>query len=224
MTRDNYFKKISLASLRAYAEQKLKPDDVMIVEQEASNKEDILFFSDKGQVYKAHLYELADSKASVLGEYLPNLLSMEEDEKIVYATTTADYSGMMIFAFENGKIAKVDMKGYETKTNRKKLTAAYHTKSPLAGIFYLAEDAMITMTSQGGRALTCSSELINLKSKRDTQGVQVYLSKRDKFLQNCCPAEQSQLEDPMAYRVTKFQMQVTAQGDDETVKQLNLFE
>ncbi len=225
MTRDNYFKKISLASLRAYAEQKLKPDDVMIVEQEASNKEDILFFSDKGQVYKAHLYELADSKASVLGEYLPNLLSMEEDEKIVYATTTADYSGMMIFAFENGKIAKVDMKGYETKTNRKKLTAAYHTKSPLAGIFYLAEDGMITMTSQGGRALTCSSELINLKSKRDTQGVQVYLSKRDKFLQNCTPAEQSGLEDPMAYRVTKIpNAGQRLKGDDETVKQLNLFE
>lgn len=225
LTRDNYFKKISLASLRAYAEQKLKPDDVLIVEQEANNKEDILFFSDKGQVYKAKLYELADCKASALGEYLPNLLSLEENEKIIYAVTTTDYSGMMLFAFENGKIAKVSMKGYETKTNRKKLTAAYHTPTPLAGIFFIPEDTMITMTSKGGRAMTCSSELIGLKSKRDTQGVQVYLSKRDKILQDCCPVEQSKLADPMAYRVTKIpNAGQRLKGDDEAVKQLNLFD
>lgn len=225
LTRDNYFKKITLASLRAYAEQKLKPDDVILVEQETNNKADILFFSDKGQVYKSHLYELADCKASALGEYLPNFLSMEEEEKIVYAVTTTDYSGMMLFAFENGKIAKVSMKGYETKTNRKKLTSAYSIKSPLAGIFFLAEDTMITMTSRGGRALTCSSELISLKAKRDTQGMQVYLSKRDKFLQTCYPAQQSQLEDPMVYRVTKIpNAGQRLKGNDETVKQLNLFD
>ncbi len=225
LTRDNYFKKISLASLRAYAEQKLKPGDVILLEQDASNKEDILFFSNQGQVYKAHMYELADCKASVLGEYLPNLLGLEPEEKIVYAVTTADYSGMMVFAFENGKVAKVSMKGYETKTNRKKLTGAYYTKSPLAGIFFLAEDGMITMTSQGGRALTCSSKLISLKSKRDTQGVQVYLSKRDKFLQTCCRAEESKLEDPAAYQVTKIpNAGQRLKGEDEAVKQLNLFE
>ncbi|MBQ6937508.1 MAG: topoisomerase IV, partial [Clostridia bacterium] len=121
MTKDNYFKKITLVSLRAASEQKYKEGDSLLCEAEATNRMDMLFFSDKQNVYKMRLNDIPDTKASALGEYLPNIIGMEPDEKIIYATPGYDYSGFMLFAFESGKVAKVDMKGYETKTNRKKL-------------------------------------------------------------------------------------------------------
>lgn len=199
LTRDNYLKKISLTSLRAASEQKLKQDDEIICEVEASNKDEVLLFTDKGEVYKSKIHEIADCKASSLGEYLPNILNMESDEKIIYITATSSYGGYMLFAFENGKIAKVEMSGYETKTNRKKLTNAYYTKVPLADIMFIAEDTKITAESRGGRLLCIDTSLINSKSKRDTQGVQVYLSKRDKYLKRIMRAEDCGIEDLTPY-------------------------
>ncbi len=200
LTRENYLKKITLVSLRASSEQKFKEGDEILCEEEASNKDDVIFFSDKGDVYKYRIHEIADCKASSYGEYLPNLLGMEPGENIVHMVITSDYKGFMVFAFENGKMAKVDMQGYATKTNRRKLTGAYNIKSPLCGIFHLAEDSEISLLSRGGRGLIINSALIPLKAKRDTQGVQVYLSKRDKLVEKAFPFTENTFENPSDYK------------------------
>ncbi len=224
LTRDNYLKKISLVSLRAASEQKLKPEDEIICEAEASNKDELLLFTDKGEVYKTKIYEIADCKASTLGEYLPNVLGMSSDEKIIYALPTSDYSGHLLFAFENGKIAKVELKGYATKTNRKKLTNAYYTKVPLAAIMFIPEDMPIVVESRGGRLLCINTALIASKSKRDTQGVQVYLSKRDKYLKSLISAEESNIEDLKPYSSEKIPSSGRALKDsDNPYQQQSLF-
>ncbi len=224
LTRDNYLKKISLTSLRAASEQKLKPEDEIICELEASNKDDLLLFTDKGEVYKTKIYEIPDCKASVLGEYLPNMLGMSSDEKIIHAVSTSDYSGHLLFAFENGKIAKVEMKGYETKTNRKKLTNAYYAKVPLASMLFISEDIPIVIESRGGRLLCINTALINSKSKRDTQGIQIYLSKRDKYLKSIIPAELSQVEDLKPYTSEKIPSSGRALKESDTpYQQQSLF-
>ncbi len=225
LTRDGYFKKISLVSLRGASEQKLKPEDEIISEMEASNKDDVLFFSDKGEVYKSHLYDLPDGcKASLLGEYLPNILGLEQDEKILFMTTTSDYSGFLLFAFSNGKVAKVDMKSYETKTNRRKLTAAFYAKVPAVGMVYIKEDCLIVLESTGGRFLVVNSSLIPAKNKRDTQGIQVYLSKRDKFLKSMSLADDSDFADIKPYYSDKIPSSGrAAKEDDKPFVQIGLF-
>jgi len=225
LTRDGYFKKISLVSLRGSDVQKLKPEDEIIAEIEATNSADILFFTDKCDVYKSHLYDLPDGcKASMMGEYLPNLLSLEEGEQVKFMAVTSDYSGFLLFAFENGKVAKVDMKSYETKTNRKKLTGAYYAKSPAVGMLYLTEDADFILESQGGRYLAVNSSNITLKSKRDTQGVQVYLSKRDKLVKRIMLAQESGLENIKPYYSEKIPSSGRAlKEDDKPFVQLGLF-
>jgi DNA gyrase subunit A len=129
---------------------------------------------------------------------------MEPGEKIVHMEVTSKYNGFMIFAFENGKAAKVDMQGYATKTNRRKLTGAYNTKSPLCGIFHIDEDTDITLLSAGGRGLIINSSLIPAKAKRDTQGVQVYLSKRDKKLANAFIFREDTFENPGEYKSSRI--------------------
>ncbi len=200
LTRENYLKKITLVSLRASSDHKFKEGDEIACEWEASNKDDVILFSDKGDVYKYRIHEIADCKASSYGEYLPNLLGMEPGEKIIHMEVTSKYNGYMIFAFENGKAAKVDMQGYATKTNRRKLTGAYNTKSPLCGIFHIDEDTDITLLSAGGRGLIINTSLIPAKAKRDTQGVQVYLSKRDKKLGSAFIFREDTFETPGEYK------------------------
>ena len=224
LTRDNYLKKISLVSLRGSSEQKLKQDDEIICELEASNKDDLLLFTNQGEVYKMHIYDIPDCKASVLGEYLPNLLELEQEEKIVSIVATSDYAGYLLFAFENGKIAKVEMKSYETKTNRRKLTAAYYGKVPLAAIQFIAEDTVIVAESRGGRRLVINTALITPKSKRDTQGMQVYLSKRDKFLRIIYLADQEQLESLKPYYSERIPSSGRAlKEEDKPYVQMDLF-
>lgn len=223
LTRDNYLKKISLVSLRAAAEQKLKPEDEIICEFEASNRDELLLFTDGGEVYKTHIHEITDCKASMLGEYLPNMLGMEAHEKIIYAAATSDFKGYMLFAFENGKIAKVEMKSYETKTNRRKLANSYYIKVPLAGIMFTETDAPIIIESRGGRRLVINTALITPKSKRDTQGVQVYLSKRDKFLKSIFPAAEEHLEELTAYSSDKIPSSGRQIKDDKSFEQIQLF-
>ena len=225
LTKDGYFKKISLVSLRAADIQKLKDEDEIIAEIETSNGKDIMFFTDKCEVYKAHLYDLPDGcKASMLGEYLPNLLDIPADDKVLFMAVTGDYSGFLLFAFENGKVAKVDMKSYETKTNRKKLTAAYYSKSPVVGMLHLTEDKDFILESKGGRYLAVNSSNITLKSKRDTQGVQVYLSKRDKLVKGMMLAENSGLENIKPYYSDKIPSSGRAlKDDDKPFVQMGLF-
>lgn len=181
MSRENYFKKITLVSLRAASEQKFKEGDSLLCEAEATNKMEMLFFSDKQNVYKMKLYDIPDTKASLLGEYLPNLIGMEPDEKILYATPAYDFSGFMLFAFESGKVAKVDMKGYETKTNRKKLTNAYG-KGKIIGMLYCKEDCQVALFSNIDKCVVFNTKDIMTKTSRSSQGVQVMTMRRKSLL------------------------------------------
>ncbi len=173
LTEQNYVKKVSLVSLRASNAHKLKEDDRFVCEFECENINDVLFFSDCANVYKMKIADLPDGKASALGEYLPNILGLSEGERILYMAVTGDYRGYMLFAFENGKIAKVPMKSYETKTNRKKLTGAYSEKVPVASIRFIEGDCELVAFSDIHKVLIFSTAKIAEKSTRSTQGVQV---------------------------------------------------
>ncbi|MEG2174957.1 MAG: topoisomerase IV, partial [Oscillospiraceae bacterium] len=142
-TSEGYFKKITPQSWRMSSEHKLKDGDIVVQTIESTNRAHLLFFSDKGQVYKAQGSNFDDTKASVLGDYIPARLGFDEGESALYMAVTTDYSGFMLFAFANGKLAKVEMASYATKTRRKKLTGAYFIKEPLAEMLYLATDAMV---------------------------------------------------------------------------------
>ena len=181
MSRENYFKKITLVSLRAASDQKFKEGDSLLCEAEASNKMEMLFFSDKQNVYKMKLYDIPDTKASALGEYLPNLIGMEPDEKILYCTPAYDFGGFMLFAFESGKVAKVDMKGYETKTNRKKLTNAYG-KGNIIGMLYCKEECQVALFSNIDKCVVFNTKDIMTKTSRSSQGVQVMTMRRKSLL------------------------------------------
>ncbi|KNY30387.1 DNA gyrase/topoisomerase IV subunit A [Pseudobacteroides cellulosolvens] len=178
LTDHNYLKKIALTSLRTSPDHKLKDDDFIIQELETHNKSDLLLFSNKFTVYKMKIYELNDCKASSLGEYLTNVLQLDADEKIIYLTATDDYKGYMMFFFENGKAAKIDLNSYATKTNRKKLANAYSDLSPLISIMYIAEDIDLVAYSNIDKVLIFNTSSINPKTTRDSQGVQVLLSKK----------------------------------------------
>ena len=197
MSRENYFKKITLVSLRAASEQKFKEGDSLLCEAEATNKMEMLFFSDKQNVYKMKLYDIPDTKASALGEYLPNLIGMEPDEKIIYSTPAYDFGGFMLFAFESGKVAKVDMKGYETKTNRKKLTNAYG-KGNIIGMLYCKEETKVALFSNIDKCVVFDTKDILTKTSRSSQGVQVMTMRRKSLLKEICLPE-SRLKSTAGY-------------------------
>lgn len=200
-TKENYIKKVSAASLRSTtAEQKLKEDDFVAQEIETTNKSELLFFSDKCTVYKMKTYDLPDGKVSAMGEYLPGLLELDENEKILYTVVTTDYGGMMLFAFENGKMAKVEVKNYFTKTNRKKLIGAYSDKSPICGIKFLEEDRDIAAFTDNNKLLCVNTEKIPLKATKSTQGVQVMtLRKKGSKLVKIMFAEDCGIDDLKHY-------------------------
>ncbi len=170
-TKEGYFKKITPLSLRMGGEHKLKDGDEIMQSFETTNNNDLLFFTDKCQVYKAKANDFADSKASVLGEYIPSKLEMEEGENAIFMVVTNDYKGYMFFLFDNGKAAKVNLNSYATKTNRKKLIKAYSDKSALKGIMHLPEDKEIVIETTGGRYLLLDTALVSPKAMKDTQGV-----------------------------------------------------
>lgn len=178
LTHGGYLKKIKTANLRMSGEQKVKEGDAVARSVECSNKDELLVFTSKHQVYKAKLDDFPDTKASVLGEYLPGKLEMEEEETALYTAVISKYQGYMIFVFENGKLAKVDLSAYETKTNRKKLINAFSDKSPLAAAVYLEEDADIVITSQAGRNLLINTAVILPKATKSTQGIQAMTLKK----------------------------------------------
>ncbi len=178
ITKGGYLKKIKTANLRMSGEQKVKEGDVIERSEECSNKDELLVFTSLHQVYKAKLDDFPDTKASVLGEYLPGKLEMEENEAVLYTAVVKEYKGYMIFVFENGKLAKVDLSAYETKTNRKKLINAFSDKSPLASAVYLEEDKDIVITSQSGRNLLLNTAIVMPKTTKNTQGVQAMTLKK----------------------------------------------
>ena len=198
-TREGYFKKITPQSLRMSGEQKLKEGDQVLEEVETTNGAHLLFFSDKGQVYKADAADFDDTKASVMGEYIPARLGMEEGENALYMAVTADYKGYLFFAFADGKLAKVEMASYATKTKRRKLTGAYSLKSPLVGIAY-GEDREFLLTAAGGRMLLVNTAVLASKSTRDTQGVAVMTLRKKGALVSFAPYQPGTLAGEHRYR------------------------
>ncbi len=174
VTKEQYLKKVPASSLRfTTSEHKLKEDDEIMISEETTNKSELLFFSDKCNVYKCRTYDMPDSKVAAMGEYLPSFLGLEPGERIIYTVVTKDYSGNMLFTFKNGKMAKVELKNYETKTNRKKLIGAYSAKSPICDIKIIKKDTDIVIITENNRVLNINTSLIPLKSTKSTQGVQV---------------------------------------------------
>ncbi len=200
-TKEGYFKKITPLSLRMSGEQKLKPGDVITQTAETTNACELLFFTNKCQVYKAKASDFPDTKASVLGEYIPARLGMDEGETAVYMVVTKDYSGILLFAFENGKAAKVPLEAYATKTNRKKLANAYSDKSPLVSCVFAQEDGEFLLTSSSGRMLLFHSGALNLKSTRSTQGVAVMTMKKGHRLMDIRPYTEGTFQKPNRYRM-----------------------
>ncbi len=200
LTEQNYLKKIALVSLRANPEHKLKDDDAIVQEVDTHNKADLLLFSNKLNVYKSRIYDIPDCKASSLGEYLTNLLGLENDEKIIYVTATDNYDGYMLFFYENGKGAKIEMASYATKTNRKKLANAYYGGAPLVRMMFITEDIELAAASSIKKVLVFNTENINPKSTRGSQGVQVLTSKKGSTLVYIKTLEEMQLNDVDYYR------------------------
>ncbi|MBP1557262.1 MAG: topoisomerase IV, partial [Oscillospiraceae bacterium] len=172
-TREGYFKKITPQSWRLSSEHKLKEGDEVTQSIDSTNRAHLLFFSDKGQVYKAQAADFDDTKASVLGEFIPAKLGFDEGESAVYMAVTTDYKGYIFFGFENCTVAKVEMSSYETKTRRKKLTGAYSVKEPLCGIIAAESDITLLLKATSAKILLLDTARISAKTVRDTIGVAV---------------------------------------------------
>ena len=182
----------------------LKEEDRLLMEQEGSNRMDILFFSDKQNVYKMKAADAADGKASTLGDYLPNLLNMEPEEKIIYMAATADYAGQVVFFFENGKAAKVPLAAYATKMNRKKLVNAYSARAPLVRMFQLDGEHDFLLMRNSDKAALLNTEMIPLGATKNVSGVQVFTLKKNSSLTAVFTLEEFQTEDPEYYRTKKI--------------------
>lgn len=178
LTEEGYFKKIPLTALRNNPEHKFKEGDSFIQEKDWHNKSEIIFFSDRQNVYKMKIYDFPDRKASEIGDYLVNSLGMEDGEKILCFVPTDNYDGHFLFGFANGKIAKVPMDSYATKNNRKKLINAYSDVSPIVGIEFFTEDIDVAICAENDRLLVINSSLIPLKTTKNSQGVQVLKMKK----------------------------------------------
>ena len=221
-TEEGYFKKITPQSLRMSGEQKLKENDRIVYTTETTNNTDLLFFTNLCQVYKAKVSDFPDTKASVFGDYIPAKLSMDEGERAVFMLKTKDYSGFLLFAFENGKVAKVDLKAYETKTNRKKLINAYSDKSPLAGIGYCKEDKEFVLTSSAGRMLLLHSGAISLKTTKNTQGVAVMKLKKGHRLMSIEPYREGRFSKPSRYRTRSLPAAGALPSSEDEATQLSI--
>lgn len=200
LTKSGYFKKITPLSLRMSGEHKLREGDSIARAVETTNRAELLFFTDRQQVYKARACEFEDTKASVLGDYLPSKLSMDEGENVVAMCVTTDYSGHVLAVFENGKAAKVELASYKTKTNRKKLINAYSDKSPLVALIQLDGDMELVFTSSAGKTLLVNTAAISSKTTRNTQGVAVMTLRSKQTLQSVEPYAEGRFAKPHIYK------------------------
>lgn len=221
-TKEGYFKKITPQSLRMSGEQKLKEGDEIVQTVEASNNTDLLFFTDKCQVYKAKAADFSDTKASVLGEFVASALQMDKDEAAVYMAVTTDYKGYMLFFFENGKVAKVDMSAYETKTNRKKLIKAYCDKFPIVAIRHIKEDCEIVMKSSSGRILLLNTGAVSPKTTKDTQGVGVMTQRKNHRLESVTDFSEDMFQKPARYRTRTLPAAGSTLSAEDMGEQLSL--
>ena len=201
LSREGYFKKITAQSLRMSGEQKYKDGDALKLSFEATNASELLILTDRQQMYKARLSDFEDCKASTLGIYLPTRLKMDEGESIITMLDPKDYKNHLLFAFENGKIARVELSAYETKTNRKKLIGAYSDKSPLCAVLVLEGERDILCTASDNRALIFNTSLMQPKASRSTQGVAVMSLKAKRKMTGAVFAEESSIKNTARYRV-----------------------
>ena len=200
LSQHGYFKKITPQSLRMSGEQKFKEDDALSMSVESSNAAELMFFTDKAQVYKTRASDFADGKASQLGDYLPAKLGMAEGESVMGMVLPGDYSGYMIFFFENGKAAKVELSAYKTTSNRRRLTGAYSDKSPLKALLHLKEDREIAVYSTEPRVLIVNTALLGVKTTRTTQGVALLTLKKKYVLDTVRFPEETGITDLARYR------------------------
>ena len=200
LSREGYLKKITQQSLRMSGEQKFKEGDDLALTKETTNRAEFLVFTDKYQCYKARLWEFEDGKASQLGEYLPQKLGFEAGETMVSLAFCGDYKGFVLFFFENGKVAKVPLSAYETKTNRKKLTGAYSDKSPLVKVLALEADEQVALYSTDGRALIFSTAQLLPKTTRNTQGVSVLTLRKKAVVRDAALLSGSGIVNDSRYR------------------------
>ena len=201
VSKEGYLKKITAQSLRMSGEQKFKEGDSLAYSQESTNRAELLVFTDKFQCYKTRLSDFEDGKASLLGDYLPQKLGMDAGENILQVIFTGDGKGFVLFFFENGKVAKVPLSAYETKTNRKKLTGAFSDKCPVVKILSLPGDEQIAMYSSDGRAMIFSTADLLPKTTRNTIGVAVMNLKKKAVLQNALRLAESGIENQSRYRM-----------------------
>ncbi len=222
-TKEGYFKKVKTQSLRMMGAHKLKEGDEVTQEIAANNNCDLLFFTDKAQVYKAKANDFTDTKTSVLGEYVAAKLGMDEDENAVYLVVTKDYKGILLFAFENGKAAKVPLEAYATKTNRKKLTGAYSDKNPLAAMLWIDEDREVLFTASSGRMLLVHTGALALKTTRSTQGVSVMKLKKGHRLFSLSEYREGSFKKPQRYRTKSLPaLGALPTSEDSNDEQLSL--
>lgn len=223
LSREGYFKKITPQSLRMSGEQKYKEDDGPFQEFEAGNRDELLFFTDKQQVYKTRVSDFADTKASAMGVYLPSHLDMDEGESVFCMVNPGDYKAQLLFIFANGKAARVELSAYETKTNRKRLTGAYSDKSPLVALLPLTEEKEVAMITTEGRALIFSTALLNPKTSRTTLGVAVMNIKPKYSLARAEFAENSAIVNVARYRAKSIPVAgALLRDEDREERQLTL--
>lgn len=199
-TAEGYFKKITPQSLRMSGEQKLKEGDRIVQTVETDNRKELLFFTNAGTVYKSKAADFADTKASVLGDFVAGKLGFDEGEAAIHMVVTEKYSGYLLFFFENGKVAKVETQSYATKANRRKLLGAYSQKSPLVAMYHVEEDGEFMLISSSGRRLIVHTGAIAAKTTRDTQGVQVLTLKGQHRLTEVKPFRDDLSVKPARYR------------------------
>jgi DNA gyrase subunit A len=221
-TEQGYFKKITPQSLRMSGEQKLKEGDRILLEIESSNNRELLFFTNKCQVYKSRASDFEDTKASVLGDYAASVLGMEQGETAVYMAVTVDYSGYMLFFFENGKVAKVEMSSYQTKTNRKKLIKAYSDKCPVAAIMHIEQDREIVISSSSGRLLLFNTGSVSPKTTKDTAGVAVMTQKKGHRVTGARLYRQNEFAKPYRYKTKTLPAAGALPGAEDSGEQMTL--
>ena len=203
-------------------EQKLKEGDEMVCAINSRNSAELLFFTDKCQVYKAKASDFEDTKASALGDFIPSKLEFEKDEKPIYMAVTSDYKGYMLFVFENGKVAKVNMSSYQTITKRKKLIKAYSDKAPIVDILYIKEDCDLVITSTAGRHLLVNTGAISAKTTKDTAGVNVMTLKKYHTVQSVRFYKEGEFVKPHRYKTKTLPAAGALLSADDTAEQLSL--
>ena len=225
LSREGYFKKITAQSLRMSGEQKYKDGDGLAVSFESTNRAELLFLTDKQQMYKARVSDFEDGKASVLGIYLPTRLKMDEGESVIAMIDPGDYKKHLLLMFENGKAARIELSAYETKTNRRKLVGACSDKSPVKAVMLIGEEFDIACYSSDGRAMIFNTAQLQPKTSRSTQGVAVMSLKAKRVLEKAMPLKDSDIQNTARYRVRSIPAAgALIKGEDRAEKQLSLMD